>query len=286
MIALLASPLETAFEQFGKRVRNSCIICSPFISSGPVHRLVSVFSKEGRADSLDMTVVTDVSVRTIVDGATDVAALAYLAGRIPHATIRYLPRIHAKVYVADESYAIVTSANFTDGGALRNFEYGVSVDDPHIVSQIAADIRGYANLGGLLTRQRLDQLQDWAVRLRRAVEAERQAINDTLRRTFVELETEAELELLRSRVDGRTVNAIFSDTILYLLTRHPRKTEDIHARIQVIHPDLCDDTTDRVIDGQHFGKLWKHQVRTAQQHLKQAGAIQRDPNTGLWSRVP
>jgi len=31
---------------------------------------------------------------------------------------------------------------------------------------------------------------------------------------------------------------------------------------------------DRVIEGRHFGKRWKHQVRSAQQHLKAAGLVE------------
>jgi hypothetical protein len=46
------------------------------------------------------------------------------------------------------------------------------------------------------------------------------------------------------------------------------------------HPDLCDDTIDRVIDGQHFGKKWKHAVRTAQAFLRRRGDIQREG--GKW----
>jgi hypothetical protein len=63
-------------------------------------------------------------------------------------------------------------------------------------------------------------------------------------------------------------------------------TEDIHMAVQQIHPDLCDDLLDRVIDGQRFGKLWKHQIRTSQQHLKNAGLIGRDAATRRWAITP
>jgi hypothetical protein len=43
--------------------------------------------------------------------------------------------------------------------------------------------------------------------------------------------------------------------------------------IENIHPDLCDNTVDRVIDGKRFGKKWKHAVRTAQQQLKREGLV-------------
>ena len=60
-----------------------------------------------------------------------------------------------------------------------------------------------------------------------------------------------------------------------LLKRYgPLPTEQMHPKIEVIHPDLCDNNIDRVIDGKHFGKKWKHAIRTAQQHLKKTGEIE------------
>jgi len=45
-------------------------------------------------------------------------------------------------------------------------------------------------------------------------------------------------------------------------------TQELHPRISAIHPDLCDDSIDRIINGKHFGKKWKHAVRSAQQYLR------------------
>jgi len=74
--------------------------------------------------------------------------------------------------------------------------------------------------------------------------------------------------------EGRTINAIFSNTILYLLKKKGSlSTEEIHPLIQMMRPDICDDSIDRVINGQHFGKKWKHLFRNAQQSLKKEGLI-------------
>ena len=61
---------------------------------------------------------------------------------------------------------------------------------------------------------------------------------------------------------------------MYLLKRFgPMRTMDLHPLVQTMHPDICDDTIDRVINGEHFGKKWKHFVRNAQQSLKKTGRI-------------
>lgn len=70
------------------------------------------------------------------------------------------------------------------------------------------------------------------------------------------------------------MHTVFGRTILYLLARYgPRTTIQLHPLVQAIHPDLCDDSVDRVIDGKRFGKKWKHAVRTAQQDLKKKGLV-------------
>ncbi|TKJ36792.1 MAG: hypothetical protein CEE38_10855 [Planctomycetes bacterium B3_Pla] len=77
------------------------------------------------------------------------------------------------------------------------------------------------------------------------------------------------------------MHTVFAKTILYLLRRYGSlSTVQIHPKIESIHPDLCDNTIDRVIDGKHFGKKWKHAVRTAQQQLKRNGQV--DLQQGRW----
>jgi hypothetical protein len=68
----------------------------------------------------------------------------------------------------------------------------------------------------------------------------------------------------------------FSDTITFPLTKGPLRTEELHPLIQLLHPDLCDDSVDRVIDGVHFGQKWTHYVPNAQQYLKRNGEIEFD----------
>jgi PLD-like domain len=283
MIRFQSSPFAGPFEQFVESLETSCVICSPYISNGPVDRMLEGIERRGLADTLQVMVVTDLSLVSLVQGSTDIVALIHLAERIKHTSLRYLPRIHAKAYVADGRLALITSANFTDGGAFANLEYGVVVDDAHLVRAVRRDIESYASLGGTVSLQSLRDLGAHVSDLRSAIREEQTSITAKLRAATKALQREAEDQLLRSRVAGRSISVIFGETILYLLSSGPLATVELHERIKNIHPDLCDDTLDRVIDGQHFGKLWKHQVRTAQQHLKQAKLIRYDAGRHVWA---
>jgi len=110
--------------------------------------------------------------------------------------------------------------------------------------------------------------------LREIRKAADRTLKTRLRREFDHKLREADEEIIRARAAGRVPHAIFADAILHILGQGPASTVELHRAVQQIHPDLCDDTVDRVIEGKHFGKKWKHALRTAQQHLKKNGQIE------------
>jgi hypothetical protein len=179
------------------------------------------------------------------------------------------------VYIADEKLAVITSSNMTDSGMTRNFEYGVSFADSPTVATVRADILAYSELGSPVDRIQLGTFVKITDELRSLSRAAQRSVNRRLRREFDRRLAAADIEILRTRAAGRTAHAIFADAIVHLLRGGPLRTVDLHRSIQAIHPDLCDDSVDRIIDGEHFGKKWKHAVRTAQAHLRRAGRIQR-----------
>ena len=82
-------------------------------------------------------------------------------------------------------------------------------------------------------------------------------------------------ELIFTRIKGDALHTTFEKTIFYILSKYGAlETQQLHNHIKEIHPDLCDDNIDRVIDGVRFGKKWKHAVRSSQQHLKKKGLIE------------
>lgn len=282
MIEPLASPFQNAFDGFGQAVSTSCLLCSPYVTQPPVHTLVKSLQERGLQETVRVHLLTDISLINLVQGSTDVDALLYLHDHVANVRISYLPRVHAKVYVADERLAIVGSANWTMGGAIRNYEYGLRVDEPDLVRRIHEDISRYASLGGEATPQALRSLQEQVNPLQDAARESRAALRRAVNAALRERERAAEDSLIRIRVEGRTSNAVFSDTILYLLGRGPMTTAQLNDHIQQIHPDLCDDAVDRVIDGVHYGKKWKHGVRGAQVTLARRGIIGYDKAERLW----
>ena len=280
MIEFLQSPWATQFDFLVDHARSSLVICSPYIGRGPCNRIISIRSSIERTTQAHVLLLTDLSRDTLLSGATDVSAICDMADTFRQMEIRFLPSIHAKVYIADDKLAVISSANMTNGGLLNNFEYGVKVSDRNLVRRIRLDITEYAALGTRIDRSKLKLLSQISSDLNRLRAEAEKSIRNRLRTEFKHRLRNLDEEIIRARAAGRTPHAIFADAILYLLARKPMSTADLHRLVQRIHPDLCDDTVDRVIDGKHFGKKWKHAVRTAQQHLKRNG--QTELKDGVW----
>jgi hypothetical protein len=243
--------------------------------------LVDGVREKGAQNAVSVTVVTDISASNLVQGSTDVAALIYLCEHLPKTRLIYLPRIHAKVFTSGDSLALIGSANFTEGGFRGNLEYGVRVTEESVVKRVNHDIRRYARLGGLVSPDRLLSLQSQVTEIRVAVSEEQRSIRAKLRAASSELRQNAQDDLVRIRLKGRSLQSIFADTVLYLLSDRRLSTQDLYEMVPAIHPDLCDDSVSRIISGDRR-VIWQHRLRHAQQALKKKGLIENDPASGEW----
>lgn len=276
----IKSPWAIKFDEFAGSIEESAIIAAPYITRQPVERLADKLHSRRRSVRLD--VLTSLHADSLIDGSLDIGALAWLCEQIPGTTVRHLRYLHAKAYVADGHTAIVTSANFTNGGLCRNRELGVAITDPDGVKDIAEDLREYGNLGVLVPAEALAELdamthqaQTSKATVDRSVStiavAAHNAIRSNMNERLVELRTTGGAFTTSPRA---SITAQFCDAIRYVLRQNgPMSTRDMNPLIQNLLPELCDDEVDRIINGVTFGRKWKHQVRNAQVQLRRDGTI-------------
>ena len=109
--------------------KSRMLIASPFVNDAVVNLAGLPPSRVAK------TVVTKTDLRDFRVGASNLDSLRSLAEM--GAKVRSLYNLHAKVYVFDETTALVTSANATFGGMHRNLECGLAVEDRQSVSNLA-----------------------------------------------------------------------------------------------------------------------------------------------------
>lgn len=273
MTAVLASGWHDELARLIHGARHRLVVAAPFISRDGaalvVDQLTPALRRSGRIE-----VLTDLGPAHVCDGSLDLSAVEQLLQAAPESALWHVPRFHAKIYVADGARAIVTSGNLTGGALYRNVECGLLVDEPLALEAIEGLFQDCRATGTAVGQGQLANYAAVASEARERLDRQQSATDSRLRQAFRQALLAAEDELIRLRLASGPVHTVFALTIEHLLRKHgPMPTARLHEFIKRFHPDLCDDTIDRVIDGKRFGKKWKHAVRTAQQHLKRAGAV-------------
>ena len=167
------------------RTKEELFLSSPFINIEGIKILSNCFQKKS---SINISLLTNLTSQNIINRSTEPTALLGLYKLFDQVRISSLGKLHAKVYIVDNEIGIITSANLTSGGLINNFEYGVFIDDKNVISTIKEDMTDNS-----IKNTRVAQL------LKKATET-------------------IDFELLKSRIrEGKTINAIFSDTVLYVL---------------------------------------------------------------------
>ena len=231
---------------------------------------------------VDVLTLANLDAGAVAQASLDIAALRRLFEAAPASRVVSLSHLHAKVYVADEAAALVTSANLTRSGLDRNLEYGVLLDDPALVRKVRGDLLAHMRLGSDVDADRFADLEPVEAALREERARFEASASPAARRRFDAVMREARRTFAATQVGERSRNAMLGDAVLVALERGPLITEAIHEIVRGLLPHLCDDDTELVINGTRYGKKWKHYVRIAQQHLRRRGEIAYDQSNREW----
>jgi len=272
MIEVYKSPWRSDFEKALVQVRNELVIASPFIKKTEAEYVCNRL----RSPEIKVRVITDLRAESILSGSLDMDALKTFRNLPRSSEVVTLPHLHAKVYIFDTSLAVVSSANLTTGGLDSNYEYGVGIKDPILIRHIKSDMDAYTRIGNVLLQDELDELTEVAEEISIEYRNVQRSAAASAKKRFNEKLRSANVKFAEALVGTRSPHALFSDAILYILSLGPLPTRRLHPYVQQLLPDLCDDSVELIINGERFGKAWKHHVRNAQQSLKRKDLIAFD----------
>jgi HKD family nuclease len=273
MIELYRSPWRSQFEKALDQVRRELIIATPFIKRSEAQYVCSRLLSVKRRREPHTRIITDLRAQSVLAGSLDVEALKTFKNALTGCEVLTLPHLHAKVYVFDNSLAIVGSANLTTAGLDCNYEYGVGIRDASLVRCIKADMDAYSRVGNVVDREQIEELSQVAEEISAEYRNVQRSAAASAKKRFEAKLSNARVRFAEALVGARSAHALFSEAISYVLSQGPLATRNLHPRIQRLLPDLCDDSVELVIHGERFGKAWKHHVRNAQQSLKRRGLI-------------
>ncbi len=143
---------------------------------------------------------------------------------------------------------------------------------PTLGAKLASDMRYHFELGNVFEREQLEAILPLVEEIKALQYQARRVGTTKVKKALEQRSSVLQTLLLENQVRRKTINLIFCETILFLLsTKGSLSTEELHPLIQNIHPDICDDSIDRVIRGQHFGRKVETSGQECSTDLETAG---------------
>lgn len=107
-------------------------LCAPYVKTSIVSSLL-----QQKQNSSSLKLLTTFNLNNFYKGSSDIDAVKLVNEH--DGSVFNSQRLHAKVYLFDKKYAIITSANLTYSGFEKNIEYGVLFDEPPLIRQVSRD---------------------------------------------------------------------------------------------------------------------------------------------------
>jgi hypothetical protein len=141
-------PLSKLFFNNLYACKTDLVLVAPYIKYGVAKRIVEVLDETGTSNNISLTLITNVSTRNFVSGASDTEALEVILKKIPQTSLIAIGNLHAKCYLFDSRVAIITSGNLTASGLLENLELGTEIIDDEAVGNLRSSlINQYGSIG-------------------------------------------------------------------------------------------------------------------------------------------
>ncbi len=275
-VQLLSRPWRRELASVASCATRSVLIAAPFIKHGE-----AVWFSDLLAPEIEIVTLANIDADAVCSSALDLGALIHLAEASRSSKLIALPNLHAKVFIADEKAAIVTSGNLTRSALDSNLEYGVLLRERRLVQTIREDMLSFARLGSQVDASTMAELSPLEKELRQA----RASANTTsvAKTKFDEIMRKARPEFASAQVGSRSAHAVFGEAIKFVLAAGPQNTKAMQREVKDLMPALCDDREYFSIKGERYGKAWKRRFRHAQLHLKRKGEVTYNPSKRVWA---
>lgn len=140
MIELLNFPLKDKFYDLVMDANENIRLCAPFVKEDIVKNIY-INKKQG----VGVEIISNFNMANFYRGSSDIEAFKTIlqnGGKVFN-----FQSLHAKIYIFDEKYTLITSSNLTTSGFERNLEYGVLLKDKSLVNKTIEDYKLICNSG-------------------------------------------------------------------------------------------------------------------------------------------
>ncbi len=150
-LQIVTTPTFDWLAERARACKSRMLVGSPYVNNG-ILKLSDMVS-----GGVTRTLVTRTDLRDFALGSSSLGTLCTLAGQ--GVAVHSLHGLHAKIYVFDDTSALVTSANATNAGMRRNLECGLGTGDSQVVEELAAALLNGFHTAGPPREMSHDELE-------------------------------------------------------------------------------------------------------------------------------
>jgi HKD family nuclease len=132
MIETINNPWNKKLLSYVSNATSDIKICCPFIK---LNVLKEIYNNKN--DNVEFDLITRFKIANFYNQVSDIDAIDYMLDKKD--SIKAYQMLHAKIFIFDQKFVIITSANLTMQGLTKNFEYGILTDEKSIVSKVCED---------------------------------------------------------------------------------------------------------------------------------------------------
>ena len=135
---VLINPWEDFFLDLVKKSQKTIDISSPFISEYAINKLL-----DNKPIQSNLRIITNFNINNIINNSLELSSLKKIF--LANSSIKSNSLLHAKIYIFNQQEIIISSANLSFGGLVKNFEYGFYSKNPQIARQVLNDFNDIYN---------------------------------------------------------------------------------------------------------------------------------------------
>jgi HKD family nuclease len=132
MIETINNPWNEKLMSYVSNTESDIKICCPFIKLDVLKEIYG-----NKNNNVDFELITRFKIANFYNQVSDIDAIDYMLDK--QGSIRAYQMLHAKIFIFDQKFVIITSANLTMQGLTKNYEYGIFTDESSIVSKVCED---------------------------------------------------------------------------------------------------------------------------------------------------
>lgn len=138
MIEIINKHINEIFYNLVSDSKSTIKLCAPYVKQDIVNNVYA-----NKRENVKIDVISNFSMPNFYKRSSDIEAFKTIIES--QDKVYNCQLLHAKIYIFDDKYSIITSSNLTSSGFKRNLEYGVFIDDSMLVKETVKDFKNICN---------------------------------------------------------------------------------------------------------------------------------------------